>query len=358
MVEKLEAAKVKFQEMNAEADKMIAKFQSAVKIDFDTEDAQSKMNKVMNSLDFGMNINFDDTKISEQIIKVGDQYAHVWEDGTVKFTESAGSINDGLDKFTEEIVKVGDTWTNVWSNSGASAAIKDAEEELKRLEDAQMNANVEITGSGSATLPISEKIEQIKAHLQELSEQTVEVMIKVLDMKKLDEAKSKLDTLMSYDGKTITVTTISKTVEQKRWGGMAGIAKLAGGGKLPGWGGGDKIRALLEAGEFVIRKEAVSKYGAAFFAKLNSLGFASLPNMASVITAKIGGMIPDLSSPVVSMNALSPIAVQQSGMGGLKDFGKVMLSNGDVKFPAIAHRNVIDELNKHMRKSSLMGVNG
>jgi hypothetical protein len=32
------------------------------------------------------------------------------------------------------------------------------------------------------------------------------------------------------------------------------------GGKVPGYGGGDKIPALLEAGEYVVRKEVASKY--------------------------------------------------------------------------------------------------
>ena len=43
------------------------------------------------------------------------------------------------------------------------------------------------------------------------------------------------------------------------------------GGQLPGWGGGDRINALLEQGEWVIRKEAVKKYGSGLFSALNSM---------------------------------------------------------------------------------------
>lgn len=71
-----------------------------------------------------------------------------------------------------------------------------------------------------------------------------------------------------------------------RLGGM--IKKLAGGMKLPGYGGGDKIPALLEPGEWVIRKEAVKKYGSDFFRSLNEMSagmshFAkkSIPRMSS-----------------------------------------------------------------------------
>jgi hypothetical protein len=49
-------------------------------------------------------------------------------------------------------------------------------------------------------------------------------------------------------------------------------------GALGGYGGGDRIRALLEAGEFVVRKEAVRRYGAGLFEALNNLRL-SLPRL-------------------------------------------------------------------------------
>lgn len=55
-------------------------------------------------------------------------------------------------------------------------------------------------------------------------------------------------------------------------------------GALGGWGGGDRIRALLEAGEFVVRKEAVAKYGAGFFELLNNMKL-NLPGLLeSIVT--------------------------------------------------------------------------
>ena len=61
-----------------------------------------------------------------------------------------------------------------------------------------------------------------------------------------------------------------------------GIVALQAGGKIPGYGGGDKNLALLENGEFVIRKEAVKAFGTDLFEKLNSL---TLPKF------KTGGMV-------------------------------------------------------------------
>lgn len=64
-----------------------------------------------------------------------------------------------------------------------------------------------------------------------------------------------------------------------RTGGF--VQRLARGGQLPGYGGGDRIAALLEAGEFVVRKEAVSRFGAGLFHALNSLRLPELPRFAT-----------------------------------------------------------------------------
>ncbi|TET81769.1 MAG: phage tail tape measure protein, partial [Candidatus Heimdallarchaeota archaeon] len=113
--------------------------------------------------------------------------------------------------------------------------------------------------------------------------------------------KEKWDRLES---KTITLTVITKNITvggggeggggeapptESRWGGL--IKKFARGAKLPGWGGGDKIKALLEAGEWVIRKEAVQKYGSALFEALNSLSF-NIEDMLGGVMKQMGGMIP------------------------------------------------------------------
>jgi tape measure domain-containing protein len=67
-------------------------------------------------------------------------------------------------------------------------------------------------------------------------------------------------------------------VQAKATGGL--IQRFARGGRLPGYGGGDRISALLEAGEFVIRKEAVSKFGAGLFHALNALQLPEIPRFA------------------------------------------------------------------------------
>ena len=88
-----------------------------------------------------------------------------------------------------------------------------------------------------------------------------------------------------------TVKIYTETVQRRRWGGLvtryadAVEHHLARGGKLPGYGGGDRVPAMLEAGEFVVRKEAVARFGEGFFEHLNSL---RLPDLSGLAAASAG----------------------------------------------------------------------
>ena len=75
------------------------------------------------------------------------------------------------------------------------------------------------------------------------------------------------------------ITVYIEEKVKKAIGGL--VQRFASGGHLPGYGGGDRISALLEAGEFVIRKEAVSKFGAGLFHALNSLRLPDMPRFAA-----------------------------------------------------------------------------
>jgi TP901 family phage tail tape measure protein len=66
-----------------------------------------------------------------------------------------------------------------------------------------------------------------------------------------------------------------------------GLLQLQSGGKLEGYGGGDRNLALLEDGEFVIRKEAVASFGADLFHNLNNLKLPKFQN---------GGIIGNIPS--------------------------------------------------------------
>ncbi len=90
----------------------------------------------------------------------------------------------------------------------------------------------------------------------------------------LDELQRKIDQM---DGTTIRYYV--EEVQRRMAGGM--IHRFATGGRLPGYGGGDRIPALLEAGEFIIRKEAVARFGAGIFHALNNLRLPEMPRFST-----------------------------------------------------------------------------
>lgn len=94
--------------------------------------------------------------------------------------------------------------------------------------------------------------------------------------------------------KTTHSTHIVHVVEVsgKKDGGM--IQKFATGGgvwprlqgALGGFGGGDKVKAMLEPGEFIMRKEAVQAYGSGLMNAINNL---SVPNVGDAVSGALKG---------------------------------------------------------------------
>lgn len=58
---------------------------------------------------------------------------------------------------------------------------------------------------------------------------------------------------------------VNRAVEGFRNINGSQVRKKKSGGKLPGYGGGDQIPAMLEPGEYIIPKESVKRYGTSFF---------------------------------------------------------------------------------------------
>jgi len=132
----------------------------------------------------------------------------------------------------------------------------------------------------------------IKAQLDEVSaERKALIEIK---LEKLTEAQSAINALVKDETKHITIKV--KKESSTSSSGSDGGEGYARGGNLPGYGGGDVIPAMLEPGEWVIRKEAVKKYGNTFLARLNAglLGFKAggiIPSLAGVKGYSTGGSV-------------------------------------------------------------------
>jgi len=192
----------------------------------ETADAAKKIEPVKTVIDPAVQKQVDDARAA--ITRLADD--------TKKQKPAEVQVKADTQKFREEIIQLEDgTWTNMFipveaDTEPAKEKVSETIEEVNRTE-------------GSVTV----------------SANTAQAVSALADVRSL---------LAEIRDKVVTVTVRQVTEEAHRIGGMVG---LAGGGRLPGYGGGDRIRALLEAGEFVIRKEAVSKYGAALFAALNNL---------------------------------------------------------------------------------------
>ncbi len=104
-----------------------------------------------------------------------------------------------------------------------------------------------------------------------------------------------------------------------------GLLQLQTGGKLPGYGGGDRNLALLEDGEFVIRKEAVSHFGVNLFDKLNNL---KLPKFQT------GGYVGSLSNIANTT----------------RDSVDLNFNIGNKSYTLNAQRNVAEELVRELKK--------
>lgn len=108
---------------------------------------------------------------------------------------------------------------------------------------------------------------------------------------KIDVDHSQVDAVIAQinaipTNKTITITT--RNVQANQTGGPIFGFNTGGylprAGQLDGYGGGDKVKALLEPGEFIIRKEAVAAYGQQFMQRINGI--------KEPIKRRLGGLIP------------------------------------------------------------------
>ena len=231
----------------------------------------------------------------------------------------------------------------------ASAGIKAAgelaiqvTEEQKTAAEENQRKQLEFMGS------IEQKLIAYRERIDELPKQiTLSTDEAVSNIEELEREFDSLVAKMER-GVEIKVSTTSKL------GGLVAAAQgLAAqtGGRLTGYGGGDKIRALLEPGEWVIRKEAVKKYGNAMFAALNAMKLPSL---------RLPAM--DLSKLRMSMPRLpgTAPAFQAGGAAGSQGTGRTVnlnlsLDGGEV-FPLQGEERIVESLIRRLRREARVTV--
>lgn len=197
--------------------------------------------------------------------------------------------------------------------------------------DAAQNASEEWTATADG----------IKQQLDEITKQR-EANIEI-KLERLTEAQEHINNLVRDETKHITI--ITHHVEAKRTGGMAGAVRAATGRHLPGYGGGDRIRAILEAGEFVVRKEAVKKYGAGLFHALNAMQI----NAVGAVKSSIGGMISNISIPAprIAYQTGGPVA----GLPGNETFTlRLQAGNMEAPLTVLGNKQTVRQMVKDIEK--------
>lgn len=143
-----------------------------------------------------------------------------------------------------------------------------------------------------------DRLRKALAAIPEKSTKRVELKTQV---KQAQEALASIkEKLAAIQDKTVTVTV--RTVEAKAGGGIAGLAR---GGRLPGYGGGDRIPALLEAGEIVIRKERSRVFRDLLLA-INSAPMETVRKIIPQVPRfQAGGLVDALRIPAIPSLALA-----------------------------------------------------
>lgn len=129
----------------------------------------------------------------------------------------------------------------------------------------EVKANFDVASATSAIDGLMTKFNEFKV--------TVPPETKVLLLGDASQAMGEIDGLITRINeipleKTVIVNYVEKQAEAKANGGPVGFAR---GGFLPGWGSKDDVPAMLQRGEFVLRKEAVQRYGLGLIQSMNQM---------------------------------------------------------------------------------------
>lgn len=136
---------------------------------------------------------------------------------------------------------------------------------------------------------VAKELEDLEAQLAAGKGTLNGIIQAIKDAKTLaQELKDKLS-----EDTTSTHTTIMKTVQTQATGGPVQPIKAQTGKHFPGYGGGDKIPILGEAGEFMMRKEAVKGFGLAAAHAFNNRDLAGLLDSLNVPVQRLkeGGSV-------------------------------------------------------------------
>lgn len=215
-------------------------------------------------------------------------------------------------KAKEQIVKIGDTWTN-------AVAKANSEPIRPKIEVDQEAYNRSMNMLDQAVERQAKEAEAAQAKAARgVTVSWAEAASGFEDSwsSAISDISSRLDSLMAKAKKVTSATGATggwqtggligayqrggllQAVQALATGG--GVRNILSGGRLAGYGGGDRRLLLGEDGEFMIRKEAVRRYGVNLFAALNGLRLPELPHFAAV--GMVGALPGGSSGEAMTVN--------------------------------------------------------
>lgn len=225
---------------------------------------------------------------TEKVEKYHETFQGVWTNITKEAQEGMGKATSSVDKLGGSLEKV----------YGDAIKLKDAEIKILDSDNIQKNVGKPLKEVIGKTKELHENFEGVWTNGGEKAKDNLgdihQNMIKILDTSKEVER-----TISNWDA---TVNT--SPAEGRKNGGPiqalkngGNVIKAAAGRFFPGFGGGDKIRILGEAGEFMLNKFAVRDAGQDTAAAFNNREWGKV---ISNLTAKLnmtGPAMPSFSGP-------------------------------------------------------------
>lgn len=228
----------------------------------------------------------EELEFNQTVRQLKDEIAKGEQADQDKINQLLGRAKTLQNDITQAAVNGAETQSE---KSSAIYIAKQRENELNKIILGQEEANAKAReGNAKKTLAALESnkanLAETKGLIDGITEQLAkDYALKIgIDQASLADARSIIAELTKPATKIINIQTVNAAGGEpaQATGGLAGQPTgepwrfNAGGwarlfGKLAGYGGGDKIRALLEPGEFIVRKEAVQKLGVPFLQAVN-----------------------------------------------------------------------------------------
>lgn len=217
----------------------------------------------------------------KEIAKELGDYKKAMADGDYK---KAQEISEKTEKLVLDLAKTEKTQSSEVSSAKSeyNKVIKNTEEATKQLQLREESQASQLEQNANNQIG---KMNDLRSRIAEIDTALAQGHQLVITVD-----NSAPESAISYNQQptssthTIYVTTIQQNqnggeIQYFADGGMPNFQRRKG--KLDGYGGGDTVPAMLEPGEWIIKKEAVNKYGNDFMAQLNSMQIQDVPHFAT-----------------------------------------------------------------------------